>query len=549
MQTWQQVYSPIAGSLGLSALVALIPIIFFFLALAVFRMKGHYAATITLALSMIVAVVGFGMPTNMAFASAGYGFLYGLWPIAWIIVASVFLYKLTVKSGQFGIIRNSILTITDDQRIQVILIGFAFGAFLEGAAGFGAPVAITAAILVGLGFQPIYAAGLCLIANTAPVAFGALGIPILVAGKVTGIDPFLVGAMAGRQLPFLSVLIPLWIVAMMDGWRGVKEVWPAALVAGGSFALSQYATSNFIGPELPDVTSAILSIVSLTVFLKFWKPKNVMKGHVSAELEKETQKAHTGGEVLKAWSPFIILSVMVTIWTTNAFKAYFAKGAIMAGTIFNFEFTSISNTIFKMMPIVAKPTAFSVVYTFNPISATGTAIFFAAIISMFVLRVNVSTAIKTMGETLFELKWAILSIGMVLGFAFVMNYSGMSTTMALVLANTGFLFPFFSPILGWLGVFLTGSDTSSNALFCGLQQNTAQQLGLNETLMVTANTTGGVCGKMISPQSISIACASAGIVGKESDLFRFTVKHSLILVTIMGLMTMAQAYIFTWMIP
>ncbi|MFW9619563.1 MAG: lactate permease LctP family transporter [Sulfurospirillum sp.] len=549
MQTWQQVYAPVAGSLGLSALVALIPIVFFFLALAVFRMKGHFAATITLALSMIVAVVAFGMPTNMAVASAGYGFLYGLWPIAWIIVASVFLYKLTVKSGQFGIIRNSILTITDDQRIQVILIGFAFGAFLEGAAGFGAPVAITAAILVGLGFQPIYAAGLCLIANTAPVAFGALGIPILVAGKVTGIDPFLVGAMAGRQLPFLSIIIPLWIVAMMDGWRGVKEVWPAAIVAGGSFALSQYLTSNFIGPELPDVTSAILSIVSLTVFLKFWKPKNVLKGHVSAELERETQKAHTGGEVLKAWSPFIILSIMVTIWTTNAFKAYFAKGAIMAGTIFNFEFTTISKTIFKMAPIVKDPTSFAVVYTFNPISATGTAIFFAAIISMFILRVNVSTAIKTMGETLFELKWAILSIGMVLGFAFVMNYSGMSTTMALVLANTGFLFPFFSPILGWLGVFLTGSDTSSNALFCGLQQNTAQQLGLNETLMVAANTTGGVCGKMISPQSISIACASASIVGKESDLFRFTVKHSLILVTIMGIMTMAQAYILTWMIP
>ena len=411
------------------------------------------------------------------------------------------------------------------------------------------PVAITAAILVGLGFQPIYAAGLCLIANTAPVAFGALGIPILVAGKVTGIDPFLVGAMAGRQLPFLSIIIPLWIVAMMDGWRGVKEVWPAAIVAGGSFALSQYLTSNFIGPELPDVTSAIFSIVSLTVFLKFWKPKNVLKGHVSAELERETQKAHTGGEVLKAWSPFIILSIMVTIWTTNAFKAYFAKGAIMAGTIFNFEFSSISNAIFKMAPIVTKPTAFPVIYTFNPISATGTAIFFAAIISMFILRVNIRTAIKTMGETLFELKWAILSIGMVLGFAFVMNYSGMSTTMALVLANTGFLFPFFSPILGWLGVFLTGSDTSSNALFCGLQQNTAQQLGLNETLMVAANTTGGVCGKMISPQSISIACASASIVGKESDLFRFTVKHSLILVAIMGLMTMAQAYIFTWMIP
>ena len=549
MQTWQQVYAPIGGSLGLSALAALIPIIFFFLALAVFRMKGHFAATITLALSMIVAVVGFGMPTSMAFASAGYGFVYGLWPIAWIIVASVFLYKLTVKSGQFGIIRNSIISITEDQRIQVILIGFSFGAFLEGAAGFGAPVAITAAILVGLGFKPIYAAGLCLIANTAPVAFGALGIPILVAGKVTNIDPFLVGAMAGRQLPFLAVIIPLWIVAMMDGWKGVKEVWPAALVAGGSFAISQYATSNFIGPELPDVTSAIASIVLTTLFLKVWKPKNVMKGQVSAELEKESAKVFTGGQVLKAWSPFIILSIMVTIWTTNWFKAFFAKGQVLASTIYNFEFTTISNTIYKMAPIVAQPTNFKVVYTFNPISATGTAIFFAAIISMFILRVNLSTAVKTMGETLFELKWAILSIGMVLGFAFVMNYSGMSTTMALVLANTGFLFPFFSPVLGWLGVFLTGSDTSSNALFCGLQQNTAHQLGLNETLMVAANTTGGVCGKMISPQSISIACASASIVGKESDLFRFTVKHSLILVTIVGLMTMAQAYVLTWMIP
>lgn len=549
METWQQVYAPIGGSLGLSAFVAIIPIIFFFLALAVFRMKGHVAAFITLALSMIIAVIAFGMPTSMVISSAAYGFLYGLWPIAWIIVASVFLYKLTVKSGQFGIIRNSILTITDDQRIQVILIGFSFGAFLEGAAGFGAPVAITAAILVGLGFAPLYAAGLCLIANTAPVAFGALGIPVLVAGKITGIDPFIIGAMAGRQLPFLSVIIPLWIVGMMDGWKGIKEVWPAALVAGGSFALMQYYTSNFIGPELPDVTSAIFSIIVTTVFLKFWKPKNVLKGHVSEELEKETAKVYSIGQIIKAWSPFLILTVMVTIWTTNGFKAFFAKGAAMAGTVFNFEFTTISSTIYKMAPIVATPTNFKVFYTFNPISATGTAIFFAAIISMFVLRVSVSTAIKTMGETLYELRWSIASIGMVLAFAFVVNYSGMSSTMALVLANTGFLFPFFSPILGWLGVFLTGSDTSSNALFCSLQKATAGQLGLSETLMVTANTTGGVCGKMISPQSISIACASAGIVGKESDLFRFTLKHSIILVCIMGLMTMSQAYIFTWMIP
>ncbi len=546
MQTWQQVYAPIGGSLGLSALVALIPIVFFFLALAVFRMKGHYAAIITLALSMIVAVFGFEMPVNMVFASAEYGFLFGLWPIAWIIVASVFLYKLTVKSGQFEIIRNSIIKITEDQRIQVILIGFSFGAFLEGAAGFGAPVAITAAILVGLGFKPLYAAGLCLIANTAPVAFGALGVPIIVAGQVTGIDAFTIGAMAGRQLPLLSLIIPFWLVAMMDGWKGIKEVWPAALVAGASFAISQYLTSNFIGPELPDVTSAIVSIVATTVFLKYWKPKNVMK---TVELGDVVQSTYSTGQIVKAWSPFLILSVIVTIWTTTWFKAFFAKGQILASTIFKFEFSAIHNMIFKMPPIVSEPKAFDVVYTFNPISATGTAIFLTAIITLFIFRLNISTATKTMAETLFELKWAIVSIGMVLGFAFVMNYSGMSSTMALVLANTGFLFPFFSPFLGWLGVFLTGSDTSSNALFCGLQQQTAQQLGLNETLMVAANTTGGVCGKMISPQSISIACASTGIVGKESDLFRFTVKHSLILVVIMGLITMTQAYVLTWMIP
>lgn len=546
MQTWQQVYAPIGGSLGLSALVALIPIVFFFLALAVFRMKGHYAAIITLALSMIVAVFGFEMPVNMVFASAEYGFLFGLWPIAWIIVASVFLYKLTVKSGQFEIIRNSIIKITEDQRIQVILIGFSFGAFLEGAAGFGAPVAITAAILVGLGFKPLYAAGLCLIANTAPVAFGALGVPIIVAGQVTGIDAFTIGAMAGRQLPLLSLIIPFWLVAMMDGWKGIKEVWPAALVAGASFAISQYLTSNFIGPELPDVTSAIVSIVATTVFLKYWKPKNVMK---TVELGDVVQSTYSTGQIVKAWSPFLILSVIVTIWTTTWFKAFFAKGQILASTIFKFEFSAIHNMIFKMPPIVSEPKAFDVVYTFNPISATGTAIFLTAIITLFIFRLNISTATKTMGETLFELKWAIVSIGMVLGFAFVMNYSGMSSTMALVLANTGFLFPFFSPFLGWLGVFLTGSDTSSNALFCGLQQQTAQQLGLNETLMVAANTTGGVCGKMISPQSISIACASTGIVGKESDLFRFTVKHSLILVVIMGLITMTQSYVLTWMIP
>ena len=549
MQTWQQVYSPIGDSLGMSALVAVIPIIFFFAALAVFRMKGHVASAITLGLSIFLAIFAFNMPANMALSSAGYGFLFGLWPIAWIIVASVFLYKLTVKSGQFGIIRNSIVSITEDQRIQVLLIAFSFSSFLEGAAGFGAPVAISTGLLVGLGFNPLYAAALCLVANTAPVAFGALGIPVLVAGKITSMDPNIIGMMVGRQLPFLAIIVPFWIIAIMDGWKGVKEIWPAALVVGGSFALAQFFTSNYIGPELPAITAAIFSIVSLTIFLKFWQPKNILKGHVSEELERETSKVYSGVAILKAWSPFLILIIAVTLWTIKPFKALFAKGGALVDTIYSFEFTSISNMIYKMAPIVAEPTNFKIIYTFNPISATGTAIFLSALISIGILRINVAMAFKTLGETFVELRWPITTIGMVLAFAFVMNYSGMSTTMALVLANTGFLFPFFSPILGWLGVFVTGSDTSSNALFGSLQKATADQLGISNVLTVSSNASGGVCGKMISPQSIAVACASAGLVGQESDLFRMTVKHSIAMVAVMGVITMAQAYIFPWMIP
>ncbi|WP_454256121.1 lactate permease LctP family transporter [Pseudomonas sp. Marseille-Q8238] len=560
MQTWQQLYAPL-GSLGLSALVALIPIVFFFLALAVFRLKGHVAGSITLALSIIVAIFAFNMPADMAFAAAGYGFAYGLWPIAWIIVAAVFLYKLTVKSGQFEIIRSSVLSITDDQRLQVLLIGFSFGAFLEGAAGFGAPVAITAALLVGLGFNPLYAAGLCLIANTAPVAFGALGIPIIVAGQVTGIDAFKIGAMAGRQLPLLSIIVPFWLVAMMDGWRGIKETWPAALVAGASFAITQYFTSNYIGPELPDITSALVSLVCLTLFLKVWSPSRAAQAEVvgvsagSAAVaggfggqRSTTPSPYSFGEILKAWSPFLILTALVTIWTLKPFKALFAAGGAMYSTVFNFAIPHLDQLVVKVAPIVTAPTAMPAVFKLDPISATGTAIFFSALVSMLVLKINVKTGLTTFKETLIELKWPILSIGMVLAFAFVTNYSGMSSTLALVLAGTGVLFPFFSPFLGWLGVFLTGSDTSSNALFSSLQATTAHQIGVNDTLLVAANTSGGVTGKMISPQSIAVACAATGMVGKESDLFRFTLKHSLIFAAFVGLITLVQAYWLTGML-
>ncbi|MBJ9978363.1 lactate permease LctP family transporter [Pseudomonas sp. S75] len=553
MQTWQQLYAPL-GSLGLSALAAVVPIVFFFLALAVFRLKGHVAGSITLVLSILVAIFAFQMPADMALAAAGYGFLYGLWPIAWIIVAAVFLYKLTVNSGQFEVIRSSVLSITDDQRLQVLLIGFCFGAFLEGAAGFGAPVAITAALLVGLGFNPLYAAGLCLIANTAPVAFGALGIPIIVAGQVTGIDAFHIGAMTGRQLPLLSLFVPFWLVFMMDGTRGVKETWPAALVAGLSFAVTQYFTSNFIGPELPDITSALASLIALTLFLKVWQPKRSLtqvEGGAGAAVVVPVGSQPTPygfGAIFKAWSPFLILTVLVTIWTLKPFKAAFASGGAMYDFVFNFAIPHLDQLVVKTTPIVTTATAMPAVFKLDPLSATGTAIFLSALLSMAVLKISPKTGLTTFKETLWELRWPILSIGMVLAFAFVTNYSGMSSTLALVLAGTGAAFPFFSPFLGWLGVFLTGSDTSSNALFSSLQATTAHQIGVSDTLLVAANTSGGVTGKMISPQSIAVACAATGLVGKESDLFRFTLKHSLFFATLVGLITLIQAYWLTGML-
>ncbi|AOY95184.1 L-lactate permease [Cupriavidus sp. USMAA2-4] len=568
MQPWTQLYTPL-GSLWLSALAAAVPILFFFLALTVLRLKGHVAAAITLLLALAVAVFAYGMPAKQALAAAGFGFAYGLWPIAWIIVTAVFLYKIVVKTGQFDVIRASVLAITDDQRLQMLLIGFAFGAFLEGAAGFGAPVAITAALLVGLGFNPLYAAGLCLIANTAPVAFGAMGIPIIVAGQVTGIDAMHIGAMAGRQLPLLSLAVPFWLVFMMDGAKGVKETWPAALVTGGSFAVTQYFTSNHIGPELPDITSALVSLVSLAAFLKVWQPRSARQaaggtvgvGGGAAALagfggglggkaaRPRTPSPYSAGQTLRAWSPFLILTAVVTVWSLAPFKALFAANGALAGTVLKFKIAGLDQMVLKAAPIVASPKPYEAVLKLDLLSAVGTAILLTALVSAVLLRMKPGALLATFGETLLELRRPILSIGLVLAFAFVANYSGMSSTLALLLAGTGAAFPFFSPFLGWLGVFLTGSDTSSNALFCSLQSTTAHQIGVHDTLLVAANTTGGVTGKMISPQSIAVACAATGLVGKESELFRFTVKQSLLFAVIVGLITMVQAYWLTGMIP
>ena len=552
MQPWEQLYDP-AGNLWLSSLIALLPIAFFFVALAVLRMKGWIAGTITVAIALAVALLFYRMPVAQALGAAGFGFLYGLWPIAWIIIGAVFLYKIAVKTGQFAIIRASILSVTEDQRLQMLMVGFAFGAFLEGAAGFGAPVAITAALLVGLGFKPLYAAGLCLIVNTAPVAFGAMGIPIIVAGQVTGLDAFEIGQMAGRQLPFLTIIVLFWIMAIMDGWRGIKETWPAVLIAGGSFAIAQYLTSNFIGPELPDITASLASLVCLTLFLRRWQPKRIFRFETEASADAAAQAAaaprYSAGQIAKAWSPFLILTAMVTLWSIKPFKALFAAGGPLESWVLKLPVPGLDQLVQKMPPIVNAPTAYEAVYKFDAFSATGTAIMLAAVIAIIYLRMPVRAAVRTFGETVNELKMPIYSIGMVLAFAFIANYSGLSATLALALAHTGKAFTFFSPFLGWLGVFLTGSDTSSNALFSALQATTAQQIGVSEVLLVAANTTGGVTGKMISPQSIAIACAAVGLAGKESDLFRFTVKHSLIFTVMVGLITTAQAYWLTWMIP
>ncbi|MCK7609893.1 L-lactate permease [Acinetobacter portensis] len=553
LQNWQQIYDPM-GNIWLSSIVALIPIVFFFLALAVFRMKGSVAGTITVVLALLVSLFAYGMPTQMAFASLGYGFLYGLWPIAWIIIGALFLYKISVKTGQFDVIRSSILSITEDQRLQMLLVGFAFGTFLEGAAGFGAPVAITAALLVGLGFKPLYAAGLCLIVNTAPVAFGAMGIPIIVAGQVSGVDTMEISQMVGRQLPFMVPIVLIWIMAIMDGWRGVKETWPAIFVASFSFSMAQYLTSNFVGPELPDITAAIASLVSLTILLKYWKPKHIFRFQdedvkVDETIVAEARKKYTLGQIAKAWSPFAVLTAMVTIWSIKPFKDLFAKDGPLSDLVFSIKVPYLHQMIEKMPPVVPEITDYDAIYKFDWLSATGTAIMIAAIITIIYLKMKPKEAVNAFTETVGELKTPIYSIGMVLSFAFIANYSGMSATLALALAHTGHAFTFFSPFLGWIGVFLTGSDTSANALFAALQATTAQQIGVPEVLLVAANTSGGVTGKMISPQSIAIACAAVGLVGKESDLFRFTVKHSITFTVMIGIIITLQAYVFPWMIP
>jgi lactate permease len=535
---WTQVIDPLNHIL-LSALVALIPILFIFWALIIKKMKGYQASLIAIGLAMIIAILVYGMPVKLALLSTVNGALYGLFPICWIIIPAVFLFNITVKSGQFEIIKHFMASITSDRRLQALLIAFSFGSFLEGTAGFGAPVAITAAMLVGLGFDPLYAAGICLIANTAPVAFGSIGIPITVASQVTSIPEMAISQMVGRTLPILSIMLPFYLVVLMAGCRKAKEVMPAILVSGVSFALLQWFSSNFLGPSLPDVIAGVGSIISLIIFLKYWKVKTAWRFAHEPEPTIDTKTSYTTAQIIRAWSPFILLTIMIIAWGLPP-----VKNLLNAVGQVQFEFPGLHNAITgkdgKPIPHV---------YKFNYLSAAGTAILVAALLAVPLVGLKYSDAVKIFGQTLKQLAIPVITIASVLGFAYIVNDSGIAITLAETLANTGVLFPFFAPVLGWLGVFITGSDTSANALFGKLQATTATSLGIDPVITVAANVSGGVVGKMISPQSIAVAAAAGHLVGKESELFRFTVKHSFIMLLFISCIVLAQAYLFTAVVP
>lgn len=542
--TWQMNVDPF-GNIALSALVAAIPILFLFWALAIKHMKGHFAALGGTGLAVLIAVFVYGMPLELAGLATLYGGAFGLFPVCWIVITALFIYNMSVKTGQFEVIKNSLASISDDRRLQALLIAFSFGAFIEGAAGFGTPVAITSAMLAGLGFNPLYAAGICLLANTAPVAWGAIGIPIVVGGQVAGIPDFALSQMVGRTLPLVSIFIPFYLVVLMAGWKKGIEVWPACLVSGGSFAIAQYFSANspLTAPLLPDLIASIASIICTVAFLKVWHPKDSWHFDHEPKREGKEKLRYTGGQVFRAWAPFIILSLFVCAWGIKPVNQALDQ---MTKALFDFSFP-IAGLDKMVIDQVGK--AKPAVYKFNFFSAAGTAILFAWFFSVAVMGASLKTAGGVARDTLKTLQWPIVTIATILGFAYIMNFSGMAITLGYAVATTGVAFPFFAAILGWLGVFMTGSDTSTNALFGKLQAVTAEKLGIDPVIAMSANTCGGVCGKMISPQSISVATGSTGMVGRESEIFRFTFKHSIIMAALMGILHLLWAYVFPGIVP
>jgi len=666
---WIQSYTPVAGSLGLSALVAAVPLVVIFVCLALLKMKAHKAGPLAVAAAVAIAVTVWGMPAKLAALATLQGAAFGLFPVFYIVVTTIFLYNITVKGGQFEIIRASLAGVTADRRLQALLIAFCFGAFIEGAAGFGTPVAIAGATLAGLGFRPLYAAGVCLVANTAPVAFGAIGIPVVALAGVMGYgDPGMMklSTMVGRQLPFISFMIPFYVILIMVGWKKTIEVLPAIFVCGASFAICQWATASYLGPYLPDIISSLAAMVSLVLLLKVWHPRTIWTFDHEPEFAGKEQHHYTAAEVFRAWTPYLALTVMVLLWGIPSIKGSLDKSNVMItvdglhnsivkkvskpedglkkaaavkaeidgqlavlspadpklaalagkltelkgaedqllqveqgllgkGAVLTDERVKAFDAVGKKKDEIQKmakelagpgavpgqgapatahassapapglvkdqlkpldkaladqlPIKLAAKYNFNYLSAAGTAILIAAFISALLCGVGFGDTFRILGKTLHDMRFPAVTVASVLGLAYVMNSAGMTNCLGLVFTKTGTLFPFIAPFLGWLGVFLTGSDTSSNVLFGGLQKATAEQLGLNPILTGAANTSGGVMGKMISPQSLAVACAATGMVGEEGTLFRFTLKHSLFLTFLVGVIVYLQAYVVSWMIP
>jgi lactate permease len=552
---WQQQYDPM-GHWWVSTIIASLPVIVLLGALAFGHVKAHYAALAGLITALLTAVLGFGMPARMAATTTVYGLAYGLFPIGWIVLNVIFLYQLTVEAGRFEVLKHSLTGITQDRRLQLLLIAFSFGAFFEGAAGFGTPVAVTAALLIGLGFRPLQASGLSLIANTAPVAYGALGTPIIALAGVTGFSEITLGAMAGRILPWFSVLVPFWLIWAFVGFSEMIEIWPAVLVAGVSFATSQYFVSNHHGPWLVDVISAVVSMVCLIAFLMVWHPKRVWT--FEGEEAKTSHRAVHGysrGEVVRAWLPWLILSVVVFTWGTvtgkkimNTPEKVFTSMATWSTppskiTAPQFPVHGLNKLIERTPPVVAKNTKEPAVFSFNWLSATGTGIFLSAVISGFIMGFPASQIFKIYLKTIVRVRFSLLTISAMMAIGFLTRYGGLDATMGLAFARTGHLYPFFGTLLGWLGVALTGSDTSSNVLFGSLQKISAQQVGVSPVLMSAANSCGGVMGKMIDAQSIVVASTATEWYGHEGDILRYVFFHSIALACLVGILVFLMAYV------
>lgn len=540
MTLWLQTYDPLHQVAG-STLVAALPLLFFIVTLAIFRWRLHWAALGTLLLAAVIAVTVYGMPVASVAAAALYGFGYGLWPIVWIVAGVVFLYRLTVKSGQFEIVRASIVSVTPDARLQMILIGFAFNAFLEGAAGYGTPVAITAALLVGLGFDPLRAAALCLIANTAPVAFGAMGTSITVAAQVSHTDLAALTAIAGTLLPLFSLLTLGWIITSLSGWRGARDIWPALLVASVSFAGTMMATALWLGPQLPAITASIVCMAAMVVLLRYWQPSKMMllREHTPIYPAMIDTPPLTARRIAYAWLPFAVLTVCVVVWGNKGFQSWFAPGGMLAETTRWLDVPFLHGVVYKIAPVVEGKALYPAVFKFDIIGAVGTGIFLSTLLSAAFLRWRPKFVLGVLKETCLGLRTTVLTIGLVLAFAALSNYSGMSATLALALADSGKIYPLLAPALGWFGVFLTGSDTSSNALFAPLQATVAHQIGVSETLLVAANMLGGAAGKMISPQSIAVACVAVGLMGREAAMLRATLRASVVFAIVAGIVIFA----------